>query len=267
MSVFVCLVFFKSLNVYVLAARITYDRETLLDIRKQPYEPTFNLLDLDNLLHLSSNQRSSLTPESGEQRGQRREKLKRRRGKRGGLHARLKARTSRPPLPSLLLANVRSLENKMDELRTRIISQREIRDCCVLIFTETWLSDNTPDSAVQLQTHSIQRGNRTAASGKHKGGGICIYINNQRCSDVQIVSKHCSIDVEILLLKCRPFYLPREFTAVFFLGVYIPPHANSAAALGTLYDAINTQENTHPDAVFIVAGDFNHCDVWTVMPS
>lgn len=139
-------------------------------------------MDLDYLLHPSSIQRGPPTPESGEQHSRRKEQLKRRRGKRGGLHARLKA--SRPPLPSLLLANVRSLENKMDELRTRIISQREIRDCCALILTETWLSDNIPDSAVQLQIH------RTAASGNHKGGGTCIYINNGWCSDMQTVSKH-----------------------------------------------------------------------------
>lgn len=46
----------------------------------------------------------------------RKEQLKRRRqGKKGGLHARLKAMASRPPLPGLLLANVQSVEDKMDE--------------------------------------------------------------------------------------------------------------------------------------------------------
>ncbi|KAK2899376.1 hypothetical protein Q8A73_012505 [Channa argus] len=69
-----------------------------------------------------------------------------------------------PPLPSLLLANVRSLENKLDELRARITTQREIRECCALIFTETWLSDKVPEDAIQLHTHSVHRGNRTAAS-------------------------------------------------------------------------------------------------------
>lgn len=160
------------------------------------------------------------TPESGEQRSRRKEQPKQRRGKRGGLHARLKARTSRPPLPSVLLAKVRSLENKMDELRTRIISQREIRDCCALILTETRQSNNIPDSAVQLQTHSIHRGDRTAVSGKHKGGGTYIYINNRWCSDVQTVSKHCSSDAELLLTL-----LPTE-------GVYIPPQANPRQRLG-----------------------------------
>ena len=64
-----------------------------------------------------------------------RRRRRHKRGKRGGLHARLKARASRPPLPSLLLANVRSLENKLDELRARITTHREVRECCPLIFT------------------------------------------------------------------------------------------------------------------------------------
>ncbi|KAK7933490.1 hypothetical protein WMY93_004386 [Mugilogobius chulae] len=124
---------------------------------------------------------------------------------------------------SLLLANVRSLENKMDDLRARITTQREVRECCALIFTETWLTENTPDTAVQLHAHSLHQGDRTAAAlGKTRGGGVCIYINNRWCTDVQIVEKHCSADIELLMVKCRPFYLPREFSAVYLLSVYIP---------------------------------------------
>lgn len=44
----------------------------------------------------------------------------RKRGKRGRFNAMLKTRASSPPLPSLLLANVWSLENKLEELRARI---------------------------------------------------------------------------------------------------------------------------------------------------
>lgn len=188
------------------------------------------------------------------------------RGKRGGLHARLKARASRPPLPSLLLANVRSLENKLDELRARITTQREIRECCALIFTETWLSDKVPEDAIKLQTHSVHRGDRTAASGKVKGGGVCVFVNNSWCGDIRTADKYCSPDVEFLLLRCRPYYLPREFTAVFLAAVYIPPRANPTVALSKLHDVISAAETVHPDAVFIVAGDFNQCSLRTVFP-
>ncbi len=67
------------------------------------------------------------------------------RGKRGGLLARLKANANRPPIPSLFLANVRSLDNKLDLLRLRLGASREMRDCAVLCLTETWLNSNMPD--------------------------------------------------------------------------------------------------------------------------
>ncbi|KAK7888822.1 hypothetical protein WMY93_024382 [Mugilogobius chulae] len=255
------------LSTQFIDAIVRYSREELLNIcRVQPeFEP--NLLGFEFLLRLDPTNTPKQAP--GVDAFDRRKTVhpKRRRGKRGGLHARLKARANKPPLPSLLLANVRSLENKMDDLRARITTQREVRECCALIFTETWLAENTPDTAVQLHAHSLHRGDRTAAaSGKTKGGGVCIYINNRWCTDVQIVEKHCSADIELLMVKCRPFYLPREFSAVYLLSVYIPPRADHVTTLGTLYDVINQKETAHPDAVFIVAGDFNHCNLKGALP-
>ncbi|KAI4904828.1 hypothetical protein NFI96_006812 [Prochilodus magdalenae] len=193
-----------------------------------------DLSDFDFLLRSDTADTSEQGPAalaSGRRRSGRTERPRRKRGKRGGLHARLKARAMRLPLPSLLLANVCSLENKLDELRARITTQREIREGCTLILKETWLSDSTPDSAIQLQTHSVHRGDRTAASGKNKGGGVCVFVNKRCCSDIKTFEKHCSTDLELLMVKCRPFYLPREFSTV-----------------------------------FIVAGDFNHCNLRTVLP-
>ncbi|KAM8763289.1 uncharacterized protein AB9X84_007718 isoform 1-T1 [Acanthopagrus schlegelii] len=131
---------------------------------------------------------------------------------------------------------------------------------------ETWTRDNMPDSAIQLQTHSVYCRDHTEASGKNKGGGVCVYINNKWCSDVQVVEKHCSVDTEVLMVKCRPFYLQREFSAVFVLAVYILPRANQTAVLRLLHDTISKQKTTHPDAVFVVAGDFNHFILRTVLP-
>ncbi|KAI4894209.1 hypothetical protein NFI96_027345, partial [Prochilodus magdalenae] len=171
---------------------VSYSREALLEFGKVHHELTFSLSDFDFLLRsdtADTSQQGPAAPASGRRRSGRTECPRRKRGKRGGLHARLKARAMRPPLPSLLLANVRSLENKLDELRARITTQREIRDCCALILTETWLSDSTPDSAIQLQTHSVHRGDRTAASGKNKGGGVCVFVNNRWCSDIKTVEK------------------------------------------------------------------------------
>lgn len=102
------------------------------------------------------------------------------RGKRGCLHGRLKARATRPPLPSLLLADLCSIENKMDELRKRSTTHTacEIIECCL---TETWPMEDIPDSAIYLETHAIYRADRTSASGKCRGGGVCVYVNKQWC--------------------------------------------------------------------------------------
>ncbi len=72
------------------------------------------------------------------------------RGKRGGIRARLRANPTRPAIPSLMLSNVRSLENKLDLIHLSRSTQHETRDCCVFVFTETWLIDNIPDSTTQL---------------------------------------------------------------------------------------------------------------------
>ena len=63
---------------------------------------------------------------------------------------------------------------------------------------------------------------------------------------------------EFLAVKCRPFYLPREFSVFLNTAAYIPPHANAKLALEELHNSLNSQLNAHPDRVLIVAGDFNH---------
>ena len=61
------------------------------------------------------------------------------------------------------------------------------------------------------------------------------------------------------MISCRPHYLPREFSSVFFVAVYIPPQtdAGTKTALNELYSAISKQENAQPEAALLVAGDIN----------
>ncbi len=64
----------------------------------------------------------------------------------------------------------------------------------------------------------------------------------------------------------RPFWLPREFTAIIITAVYIPPQANTVQALKELYRNISEQETTHPDAAFVITGDFNKANFRTIAP-
>ncbi len=50
-----------------------------------------------------------------------------------------------------------------------------------------------------------------------------------------------------MVVTCRPFYLPREFTAIVFVAVYIPPCANTKDVLSELYSAISEQQTNNSD--------------------
>ncbi len=69
-----------------------------------------------------------------------------------------------------------------------------------------------------------------------------------------------------LMLLCQPFWLPTEFTAVIIPAVHIPPQANTDQALRELYGNISEQETMHPDAAFVVTGDFNKANLRTIAP-
>ncbi|KAI3376130.1 hypothetical protein L3Q82_016660, partial [Scortum barcoo] len=118
----------------------------------------------------------------------------RRRGKRGGLLARLKANAGRPPIiPSLFLSNVRSLDNKLDLLRLRLGVSREMRNITVLCLMETWLNDNMPDPAFQIDSRLLFRvQTATSSRGKPSGGGLCVYVNKGWCTNCTLVNSHWS---------------------------------------------------------------------------
>ena len=70
-------------------------------------------------------------------------------------------------------------------------------------------------------------------------------INQRWCNDLSIWSTTCSPELETLIIKFKPFYLPREFTSVVMVGgVDIPPQANATPAIGALADQITTVENS-----------------------
>ena len=99
---------------------------------------------------------------------------------------------------------------------------------------------------------------------------MCIFVNNSWCTKYNIkeVSRLCSHEVEYLMISCRPHYLPREFSSIFFVAVYIPPETNAGTktALNELYKAISKQENAHPEVALLVAGDFNAGNLKSVLP-
>ena len=165
------------------------------------------------------------------------------------------------------LANVRSLPNKIDELLLLNKINKDFARSAALCFTETWLSELIPDNGLHLPGFGLHRADRQKElSGKTKGGGICFYINEGWCTDVTVLSKHCCPNLESLFLNCKPFYSPREFSSFILAGVYIPPQADVSEALQTLADQVNSSEQTYPDSLLIIVGDFNQANLKNELP-
>ncbi|KAK7877850.1 hypothetical protein WMY93_031490 [Mugilogobius chulae] len=194
---------------------------------------------------------------------------KTRRGCRAGRKLREKKRRFRPVLPSVIMGNVRSLSNKTDELAALTRYQREYRDTSLMLFTETWLTTHIPDSAIAMDNFHLLRADRTAESGKKKGGGLAVFVNEKWCKPGHCVVKEqrCNKDIELLAVSVRPYYLPREFTHVIVIAVYVPPSANAETACETLLSCTSTLQTQHPQALFLISGDFNHSSPASVLPT
>ncbi len=99
-----------------------------------------------------------------------------------------------PLLPSLFLFNARSITHKMDEMELLIANNNSVHDCYVIIIAETWLHPGTPYAAVQLVDHTLHHRDCSVVSSKSIGGGLCMSVHNDLCSQRHIIESHCSPD-------------------------------------------------------------------------
>ena len=138
-----------------------------------------------------------------------------RRGRRGGVRQRLRRRGHKLPLPSLTLANVRSVRNKLDEIQTSCKYLSEFRDSSALCFTETWLTPDVPDNGIDIDGFDLIRQDRSKqATNKSRGGGLCMYVNKRWCQNYQLKQTVCDPNIELICVALRPYYLPREFNKI-----------------------------------------------------
>ncbi len=144
---FFCSVFSHSLT-------ISFTRDELLDIRQHIPDSFFPVFDYsDTLLDVLVRGAAVLVKHA----------LRQKRGncKRG----------FRTALPSIHLANLRSLPNKTDELLLLTCTNKDFSNFTALCFTETWLSEAIPDNALHLPGYQLFRADRiTELTGKTRGG-------------------------------------------------------------------------------------------------
>ncbi|KAK1788609.1 hypothetical protein P4O66_002686 [Electrophorus voltai] len=167
-------------------------------------------------------------------------------------------------------ASRESLDSKLDNLWARIKVHRDIRDCNLLCFTESWLNTAVLSQAIQPpKFFSVHCMDKTVNSGKLRGSGVCVMVNNSWCNNSNVVTLACSCspNLELLTIKFFPFYLPCEFTSVIVNTVYILPQANTDSALWEFHEALTQFQVQHRDAALIVVGDFNSANLKRAVPN
>ena len=112
---------FLALVPQVILGFITYSREELLNISATSphhhYDQEYDFPEADPVFCLPPRTMDQIPAGDPKQRCSKR-------GKRSGLLVRRRRQAHRAPLPSILLANVQSLDNKVDEIRARVAFQR-----------------------------------------------------------------------------------------------------------------------------------------------
>ena len=96
-----------------------------------------------------------------------------------------------------------------------------------------------------------------------------MFVNERWCKPGHCMVKVelCCEDIELLAVSVRPFYLPREFTHVIVIAVYMPPSAKADTACDTLLSVTTRLQTQHPQALFLISGDFNHAPPTSVLPT
>jgi hypothetical protein len=108
-----------------------------------------------------------------------------------------------------------------------------------------------------------QRAGCQVRTRKRRVGKLSILLANVQSLDNKLN------EVENIVINCRPHYLPREFSAILLVAVYLPPQtdAGTKTALSQLYKEISKQENTHPEEALLVARDFNAGKLKSILPN
>ena len=99
---------------------------------------------------------------------------------------------------------------------------------------------------------------------------MCLFVNNSWCamSNIKEAYRYFSPEVEYLMISCRPHNLPREFSSILFVAIYLAPQTDSGTktALNQLYKPISKQEKSHSEVALLEAENFNAGKLKSVLP-
>ena len=156
-------------------------------------------------------------------------------------------------LPTVLMANVRSLSPKVDELG--MIAN--VNSVDIIAVTETWLASDIPDNAVDIPNFNLFRKDRNDPI-KRNGGGVGAYISTSH--PTRRIHDFDNPNIESLWLAIRPHRLPGHTSVILLAVVYHPTDSTAVdneALLEHLQSSTDSFLANHPDALVIITGDFN----------
>lgn len=151
-------------------------------------------------------------------------------------------------LPSIFVANVRSLFYKIDELGVIASTLSP----SIMAITETWLSEDTPDYLMSLPTYSLFRADRR----NRMGGGVCAYVSD-------------NINVKLLRTPDHPedfeslwLFLPS--ISLLFVCAYVPPKVSISRAnhiISFFTETVDDFMNCGFGRYLVICGDFNRLNL------
>ncbi|XP_072179177.1 uncharacterized protein [Diadema setosum] len=99
---------------------------------------------------------------------------------------------------------------------------------------------------------------------ERRGGGVSIYVRNN-LSPKHVPEISVPRDIEVVWCHIRPKRLPREVSSIYIASVYCPPNCGIEPDLTDhLITSVDTIRTQHPDAGFVMLGDFNQLDTDTI---
>ncbi|XP_052406475.1 uncharacterized protein LOC127952155 [Carassius gibelio] len=162
-------------------------------------------------------------------------------------------------LPKIMMSNVRSLPNKIEELQEMMEDVENINSD-LMFFTETWLNRNSPSISFEgYRSYRVDRDARLTQ--KRRGGGLMVLVNEAWATDVEVENIIITPDYELMVVSIRPHDHPEDAPPLTFIHVYIPPGTNMSQAArdiaGVYYDVLEQ----YPGGPVFLLGDFNRCDI------
>lgn len=124
-----------------------------------------------------------------------------------------------------------------------------MRNCCVLCFTEKWLTPMSLDMMLQPEGLSTRQCQKKEKYPIHDE----LFVVLGCCKVLSHASPH---DLK-LPVKCQQFLLLTEFSDVILTAIYIPPQADIKLALEELCCSINRHKTSYPITFPIIAEVFN----------